>query len=394
MAETKTATVNLEKMFNTIDQKYELVVQNTEVSVIDDELSDTDKKVIRDKAKEFLRALSGEDQTSLRTMLEGATADDIEELESSSELLSTRIDTIDSIDDTGSSDIAKSLLDMIEKVKEINPNYVDFEAGKWLSFIPFIGKPIDRYLSKFKSAKGVIGEIITNLERGEDLLRNDIAVLESDKKRYRRSAIKLQRKAMIMEQVAKAIEDNIANFTPDEKEFYENNLLLYIQKRIRSIYEILVVTQQGFLSSDIIINTNWELVDNVGNIKTVTKRALEIGVSMLVALANQKRVLDASNRTKDLANDLVLGNARRMNNQVVDVYKQSNTSTLTIETLKESFDNINQAMDKINTFKAESLSKIKGEVSQMKEVTTKLEEKMKEVERADKAKSVLKIDID
>ena len=391
---TQTATINLQKMFESIDKKYDVVVANTEVKVIEDSLSEQDKQIIRDKAKEFLRVLSGEDKSGLRTMLEASTAEDIEDLENSSELLSTRIDKIDSIEDTGSSDIAEALLNLNDEVKEINPNTVDFEAGKWLSFLPFIGKPIDRYLSKFKSAKGVIGEIITNLERGEDLLRNDIAVLESDKKRYRRSAIKLQRKAMIMEQVAKAIEDNIANFTPDEKEFYENNLLLYIQKRIRSIYEILVVTQQGFLSSDIIINTNWELVDNVGNIKTVTKRALEIGVSMLVALANQKRVLDASNRTKDLANDLVLGNARRMNTQVVDVYKQSNTSTLTIETLKESFDNINQAMDKINTFKAESLSKIKGEVSQMKEVTTKLEEKMKEVERADKAKSVLKIDID
>ncbi len=391
---TQTATVNLKKMFDSIDEKYDVVVTNTEVKIIEDSLSDIEQEIIRDKAKEFLRVLSGEDKGSLRSMLEASTAEDIEDLESSSELLSTRIDKIDSIDDTGSSDIAESLLNLNDEVKEINPNTVDFEAGKWLSFLPFVGKPIDRYLSKFKSAKSVIGEIISNLERGEDLLRNDIAVLESDKKRYRRSAIKLQRKAMIMEQVAKAIEANIANFDSKEKEFYENNLLLYIQKRIRSIYEILVVTQQGFLSSDIIISTNWELVDNVSNIKTVTKRALEIGVSMLVALANQKRVLDASNKTKDLANDLVLGNARRMNSQVVDVYKQSNTATLSIETLKESFDNINSAMNKINDFKAQSLSKIRGEVAQMKEVTSKLEEKVKEVEKANKAKSILQIDID
>ena len=43
---------------------------------------------------------------------------------------------------------------------------------------------------------------------------------------------------------------------------YENNVLLNLNKKIRSIYEILAVTQQGFLSSDLIINTNWELIDS------------------------------------------------------------------------------------------------------------------------------------
>ncbi len=394
MAETKVATVNLEKMFETIDKNYENVLEKSAVKVIDDNLTEKEKEIIKEKAKEFLKLLSTEDRDSIRSILEASTKEEVEELENSSALLSTKVDKLDSIEDSSSSGIAEALLKLNEEVKEINPNTFDFEGGKWFSWLPFVGKPIDNYLSKFKSAKSVINEIIKNLDEGENLLRNDIAVLESDKKRYRQSAIRLQRKAMIMEQVAKAIEENIANMSEKEREFYQNNLLLYIQKRIRSLYEILVVTQQGFLSSDVIINTNWELIDNVSNIKAVTKRALEIGVSMLVALENQKMVLDATNKTKDVTNDLVLGNAKRLNEQATEIYKQASQSTLSMETLKESFKNIEEAMNKMNTFKAQSLVKVKNEISQIKEVTDKLEEKMREVEKVDKAKSILRIDID
>lgn len=394
MAETKVATINLEKMFETIDKNYETVLEKSAVKVIDDNLTEKEKEIIKEKAKEFLKLLASEDRDSIRSILEASTKEEVEELENSSALLSTKVDKLDSIEDSSSSGIADALLKLNEEVKEINPNTFDFEGGKWFSWLPFVGKPIDNYLSKFKSAKSVINEIIKNLDEGENLLRNDIAVLESDKKRYREAAIRLQRKAMIMEQVAKAIEENIANMSEKEREFYQNNLLLYIQKRIRSLYEILVVTQQGFLSSDVIINTNWELIDNVNNIKAVTKRALEIGVSMLVALENQKMVLDATNKTKDVTNDLVLGNAKRLNEQATEIYKQASQSTLSMETLKESFKNIEEAMNKMNNFKAQSLVKVKNEISQIKEVTDKLEEKMKEVEKVDKAKSILRIDID
>ncbi len=394
MAETKVATINLEKMFETIDKNYETVLEKSAVKVIDDNLTEKEKEIIKEKAKEFLKLLASEDRDSIRSILEASTKEEVEELENSSALLSTKVDKLDSIEDSSSSGIADALLKLNEEVKEINPNTFDFEGGKWFSWLPFVGKPIDNYLSKFKSAKSVINEIIKNLDEGENLLRNDIAVLESDKKRYREAAIRLQRKAMIMEQVAKAIEENIANMSEKEREFYQNNLLLYIQKRIRSLYEILVVTQQGFLSSDVIINTNWELIDNVSNIKAVTKRALEIGVSMLVALENQKMVLDATNKTKDVTNDLVLGNAKRLNEQATEIYKQASQSTLSMETLKESFKNIEEAMNKMNNFKAQSLVKVKNEISQIKEVTDKLEEKMKEVEKVDKAKSILRIDID
>ena len=360
------------------------VVTTQETSVFEDSLSENDLENIKAKAKEFLKFFEGKDKSEIRGILESVTLDDIESLENSSELLGSKISNMSSIDDTQSNDIAKTLMKLSTEISNINPNKHDLSTKSFLSILPFIGTPINNYLAKFKSASELIDEILDSLNEGEQLLRDDNTVLQHDKERYKKSAINLQRKALVMQQVIAAIESNMENLDDKEKEFYANNLMLHLQKKIRSIYEILIVTQEGFLSNDFIINTNWELIDNISNVKFVTKRALEIGVSMLVALENQKNVIEAVEKTKEATNELIVGNAKRMNEQGVEIYEKAGKATLNIESLKEAFANIDEAMNKINTLKAEALKQAKEEVSVMKEISNKLERKIDEVQSIEK----------
>jgi uncharacterized protein YaaN involved in tellurite resistance len=363
---------------DSIDTQKMTITQET--NVFEDKLTEHDSESIKAKAKEFLEFFEGKDKSEIRGILESVTLDDIESLESSSELLGSKISDMESIDDTKSNDIAKTLVTLSNEVSKINPNKHKLSAKSFLSMLPFIGTPINKYLTKFKSASELIDEILHSLDDGEKLLRNDNVVLQHDKDRYKKTAIDLQRKALVMQQVIHAIENNIENLNDDEKEFYVNNLMLHLQKKIRSIYEILIVTQEGFLSNDFIINTNWELIDNISNVKVVTKRALEIGVSMLVALENQKNVIEAVEKTKEATNELIVGNAKRMNEQGTQIYEKAGKATLSIESLKEAFLNIDEAMNKINTLKAEALKQAKEEVSAMKEISHKLEMKINEVQ--------------
>ena len=360
------------------------IVQTPETNVFEDSLTEQNIADIKAKAKEFLEFFEGKDKSEIRGVLESVTLDDIESLENSSELLSTKISNMQSIDDTQSNDIAKTLISLSNEVSNINPNKHDLSARSFFSMLPFIGTPINRYLAKFKSASELIEEILVSLNDGEQLLREDNIVLQHDKERYKKAAIDLQRKALVMQQVINAIENNIDKLDDKEKEFYVNNLMLHLQKKIRSIYEILIVTQEGFLSNDFIINTNWELIDNISNVKVVTKRALEIGVSMLVALENQKNVIEAVEKTKQATNELIVGNAKRMNEQGTAIYEKAGQATLDVASLKEAFAHIDEAMTKINTLKAEALKQAKEEVSIMKEISNKLESKINEVQSIEK----------
>ncbi|QOP45675.1 toxic anion resistance protein [Sulfurimonas paralvinellae] len=356
------------------------ITNTEEVTVFEDKLSSDELASIKEKAKEFLGFFEGKDKSEIRGILESVTLEDVESLENSSELLGSKISDMQSIDDTQSNDIAKTLVTLSNEISDINPNKHNLSAKSFFSMLPFIGTPINRYLTKFKSASELIDEILNSLDEGEKLLRDDNVVLQHDKERYKKAAINLQRKALVMQHVINAIEENIENLDEKEKEFYVNNLMLNLQKKIRSIYEILIVTQESFLSNDFIINTNWELIDNISNVKVVTKRALEIGVSMLVALENQKNVIEAVEKTKEATNELIVGNAKRMNEQGTEIYKKAGEATLNVASLKEAFAHIDEAMTKINTLKSEALKQAKEEVSVMRDISQKLENKIQEVE--------------
>ena len=356
-------------------------ITTTDITLFQDQLTDKEHQEIRERAKDFLHLFEGRDRSEVRGILEETTLDEIRSLENSSALLGAKIENLSSIDNTETNDISKSLTNLSQEISNINPNRHDLSTSGILSMLPFVGTPIDRYLKKFKSASSLIEDILGSLDAGEKLLRNDNVVLQHDKDRYKKAAIELQRKAITMQIVIDAIEKNIETLSENEQEFYRDNLILNLQKKIRSIYEILVVTQEGFLSNDFIIDTNWELIDNISNVKTVTKRALEIGVSMLVALENQKNVIDAIEKTKEATNELLVGNAKRMNRQGTEIYEKASKSTLNTASLQEAFENIDEAMEKMDRLKREALKDAKEEVTILREVSRKLEAKIGVVEK-------------
>ena len=120
-----------------------------ETSVFEDNLTDDNIENIRLKAKEFLEFFEGKDKSEIRGILESMTLDDVESLENSSELLAGKISEMESIDDTQSNDIAKTLMTLSNEVSNINPNKHNLSAKSFFSMLPFIGAPINKYLTKF-----------------------------------------------------------------------------------------------------------------------------------------------------------------------------------------------------------------------------------------------------
>ena len=381
------------KIMDSISENRDALEEKSTIKVFDDTLSEAELLKIEAHAKEFLSVVSNKDSSEIRSILESLVIDDIALLENSSELLSVKVGQIDAINSSDTNDISSALVKLNSEISQINPHRQNLSVNRFIAMLPFVGKPLNRYLKRFKSSKEVIDEIMAHLAEGSTLLRDDNTVLQHDKKRYQEAAIQLQRKALVLEHVVFSIEENLSTLTEKERTFYENNLLLNLHKKVRSIYEILVVTQEGILSSDLIVNTNWELIDNIANVRVVTKRALEIGVSMLIALENQKNVLDAIEKTKSVTNDLLVGNAKKMNQQASDIYTKSSSATLNIDTLKEAFNHIDEAMSKIDTFKSEAVIKAKGEVANLKDITRKLEEKVHEAQKVESTKVSLSIDV-
>ncbi|MCR8683962.1 toxic anion resistance protein [Campylobacter ureolyticus] len=359
--------------------------------VFEDKIDEKLEDEILDKTVELLKKLTNKSEDEIRDILNIITSDEIDKLESSSVLLSNSLLSLEKIENNKTNSISKEILRLNDEFEKINPNNYNFKENKFLSFLPFITKPINRYLSKFKSVKESISSIISNLENSQKLLKEDNLALINDKKQYSEIAISLQRKSIVFKTLMQYLEKNLSNLQSDKKEFYEKSIILNLNKKLRSIYEILAVTRQGIFSTNLLINTNEELIENITNVKVVTKRAIEIGVSMAVCLENQKNVINAVNETKKFANEIILQNSNKMKDQSLEISQISGSSTLGLEVLKASFENIKEAINTMNLAKEQNLNKLRDEIKTFEELTKDFEEKIQKQEKENELKEKFKI---
>ena len=299
----------------------------------------------------------------------------------------------------GSKD-ANALVDLRVQVEALDPARFDFEAGwatRLLGYIPGIGSPLKRYFSRYESSQTVIDSIITSLENGREQLKRDNITLTDDQKKMRESTTKL-RKAIKLAQIIDAkLENKVQNeiLQDDPKyAFIKEELLFPLRQRILDLQQQLAVNQQGVLAMEIIIRNNKELIRGVNRSLNVTIHALRVAVTVALALADQKVVLEKVQALSETTSELIANTAERLKTQGTEIHKMASSSKLDMESLKSAFSDINEALADISTFRQKALPEMAANVAELDELTEEAEETIKVKEKANKNKGYIPIEID
>jgi uncharacterized protein YaaN involved in tellurite resistance len=247
--------------------------------------------------------------------------------------------------------VANALVDLKVQVEDLDPNKFDFEAG-WISrtlgMLPFVGTPLRRYFTKFESSQTVIDAITRSLEMGKDQLNRDNTTLREDQKAMRELTRQLTRQielAQLMDNKIQYKLDREIGADDPRRGFVQDEILFPLRQRIMDLQQQLAVNQQGVLSTAIIIGNNKELVRGVDRALDVTISALQVAVTVALALAHQKIVLDKIEAVNKTTSDLIAGTAAKLKEQGADIHTRASSSNLDMESLKSAFADINTAMD-------------------------------------------------
>lgn len=297
-------------------------------------------------------------------------------------------------------DVANALIGLKLKVEELDPGRFDFEPG-WFSRIvgrlPGIGSPMKRYFTRYESAQTVIAAIIRSLENGRDQLLRDNVTLVDDQKQMRDLTHKLQMAVKLGQLIDQKLENVLQRETAQEDpkhRFISEELLFPLRQRIIDLQQQLAVNQQGVLASEIIIRNNKELARGVNRSLNVTVTALEVGVTVAMALANQKIVLEKVQSVSKTTSDLIAGTASRLKTQGVEIHKQASSAQLDISSLKSAFADIKIAMDDVSNFRVQALPQMAKAIQELDEVSAQAEESIKKMEDGNRVKPQIRIDIE
>jgi uncharacterized protein YaaN involved in tellurite resistance len=296
--------------------------------------------------------------------------------------------------------VANALVDLKLEVEELDPNRIDFQAGwatRLMGMIPGVGTPIKRYFTKFESAQTVIDAIIRSLEIGRDQLKRDNVTLREDQRAMRELTQKLQRQIELAQLVDHKIEHRLEREIPadDPRQiFIREELLFPLRQRIIDLQQQLAVNQQGVLSTAIITGNNKELVRGVDRALDVTVSALQVAVTVALALANQKIVLDKVEAINRTTSDLIAGTAAKLRTQGAAIHTQASRAGLDVESLKSAFTDINAAMDEISRFRQEALPQMAQSILEFDQLAAAGEAAIEKLEEGSKVRPLLDIEAD
>jgi uncharacterized protein YaaN involved in tellurite resistance len=358
------------------------------------------------KADDYIRALfsggvpkESPKSNEAKASVEGMATELQKQAASQSEMLRKPMTALSDRSKDGGQ-VAKSLIDLKMQVEELNPNKLDLSAG-WLSRtlgkLPGVGSPLQRYFSKYESAQTVISAITHSLEEGRDQLQRDNITLSEDQKRMADTTKKLERAIQLGQLIDQKLQYKMERECAagsDEAKFIGEELIFPLRQRIMDLQQQLAVSQQGVLASELIIRNNKELIRGVQRSLNVTVHALEVAVTVALALENQKLVLDKLTSVNRTTSDLLAGTASRLKTQGVEINKQSSSSTLDMNSLKSAFTDIQAALDDLSSFRLKALPQMASAVLELDQLNGNVQKKISSMENAKKVTPELEIKID
>ena len=372
----------------------EVAQVKNELMVLDTELQQkvAGDPVLSDKADTLVERLFAIDPADPKTVDEAKHAvEDMgmslqHEAAKKSAMLRTPISSLARRGDDGGP-VAKALVELKINVEALDPVKFDFEPG-WLSrtfgFLPFIGKPIKRYFTRYESSETVLDAIMNSLKNGRETLRRDNITLGDDQRAMRELTFRLEKSIafarLIDERLAARVDTDLPADSPKGK-FLREELMFPLRQRIQDLQQQLVVNQQGILAMEIIIRNNKELMRGVDRCINVTVSALQVAVTVALALANQRIVLDKIQMINETTDNLIGNTAKMLKEQGAQIHKQAAGTMLDMDNLKQAFADIDAALQDISQYRQQALPQMAKQIVELDNLAARQEASISQMER-------------
>ncbi len=284
--------------------------------------------------------------------------------------------------------VAGTLVELRRQVEDLDPGRNDVTGvKKLLGLIPF-GDKLRDYFAKYASAQHNLNKIIQALMSGQDELRKDNAAIEGEKKNLWDMMHKLQEYAVLASSLDAALAEHIAQVEltdPEKANQLKADMLFAVRQKHQDLLTQLAVAAQGYLALEMVRKNNVELIKGVDRATTTTVAALRTAVIVAQALANQKLVLDQITALNTTTGNLILATSQMLKQQTSEIHTQAASSTVSVEVLKEAFDNIYETIDTIDTFKAQAVDNMAVTVESLRTEITRAGEYLERQRSAENA---------
>ena len=131
---------------------------------------------------------------------------------------------------------------------------------------------------------------------------------------------------------------------------------------------------------NVLRRNNSELIRAVERAEHVTVSALRVAVTVAGALYNQRIVLDKVQALNETTNNMIASTATMLKEQGAEIQQQAGETSISVDTLRQSFADTIQALEDISTYKQAALPRIRQTIEDFRQLAEVGEEHIRRIE--------------
>ena len=348
-------------------------------------VSDEEVQVLRARAVDLVNELGEADGSRELELVDGITSLGVEaQRTAAGELDLLRARVRDMLSQRGpSAEIAEDLLELRMALNQINPHELRQPGGsrRVISWIPFVGKftPALKVLNKiairYESVSAQVTMIETKLHDGAAMLVRDNVEMRKLYEQVEAQQLPIQKNAFLGENVMQQLSDLLERTDDTFKAERIRNALHDVSMRVQDLRTMEEVHIQFFVSIEMTRQNNHRLGQSVDRTLALGSNVVMVGLAIQSALTRQKRVLEATQRTREFLGNLIVANAAAIRQHVQEIGDVYNNPVIAIDKITRAHNDLIEATNAADQLRQEGIDSARENIVKLTQLSADLQQR-------------------
>ena len=289
------------------------------------------------------------------------------------------------------SQVTKDLMNLRVELGKIAPSANVSGPGNVLRMIPFSGgalRQLERIAIRYESVSKQIVTIERRLAEGRALLRDDNNQLRELYREVEGQQPPILRNIYLGKAVMTALEGVVSRTLDARKRERVQTLLFDVAMRVQDLQTMREVHTQFFVSIELTRVNNSRLSQAVDRTLSLTTSTLTVGLALQSALANQRRVLEATRRTREFLADLIVANAGSIKQQAREIGDVARDPVVALDKLEQAHRDLEEAIEIAARLEVEGTEQAKVNIQRLQDMTRRLTERSQAIPEPERRDSI------
>ena len=282
------------------------------------------------------------------------------------------------------SEIAKDLVDLRVVLLQIDPNELSKPGliRRVFGFLPFVGrtpppiKVLERISARYGTAASQVQVVETRLNEGRRMLARDNIELRKLYEGVESQQVPIEKKIYLGELLIREL-SSLAERTEDPvKQERIRNVLHDVVMRVQDLRTMKAVYSQFYVSIEMTRQNNTRLAQSVERTVSMAGNVVVVGLAIQAALADQKRVIQATQATQEFLGQMLAANAAAIKQHTTDIGNIYNSPVIAIDKIAQAQRDLLDAMATVDKYKDEGIRAARQNIAALARMSEEMQNKL------------------